>query len=105
MGCFCGHFNTLRPFPAPSFIFQYDQSLSPHGQMHEGTVSTSLGLPGIPSISEDLMVARDLQLLAYSGSRLHLANISTAGSVHRIRLAKEAGPAGYGFRSRLELGF
>jgi dihydroorotase len=71
--------------------FPYDLSIGSQGHMHEGIMSTSLGLPGIPSISEELMVARDLHLLEYTDSRLHLANISAAGSVQRIREAKAAG--------------
>jgi dihydroorotase len=52
--------------------FPYDKSVSPNGQMHEGLTSTSLGLSGIPSMAEELMVQRDLQLLEYANSRLHL---------------------------------
>ncbi len=62
-----------------------------NGQMHEGEVSTSLGLPGIPAIAEELMVRRDLHLLEYTGSRLHLSNLSTAGAVQMVREAKKRG--------------
>ncbi len=71
--------------------FPYDKSVSPHGQMHEGLTSTSLGLSGIPSMAEELMVQRDVQLLAYADSRLHLHNISTEGSVEMVRKAKKKG--------------
>lgn len=67
------------------------KSLAQYGLMHEGVVSTQMGLPGIPAIAEDLIVARDLELLAYTESRLHIAGISTATSVERIRAAKKAG--------------
>lgn len=70
-----------------------DDTIAPGGQMHEGLMSTMLGMRGIPSLAEELMVERDLRLLAYTESRLHLANISTAGSVARIRAAKQAGLA------------
>lgn len=68
-----------------------DKAIAGHGQMHEGVVSTTLGLPGIPSLSEEMMVMRDLNLLEYTGSRLHVFNISTAGSVELIREAKRKG--------------
>lgn len=68
-----------------------DLEISGHGQVHEGAVSTALGLPGIPAIAEEMMVQRDLQLLEYTGSRLHLANLSTAGAVQLVRQAKQKG--------------
>jgi len=68
-----------------------DATLAGHGQIHEGEMSTLLGMPGIPALAEELMVARDLQLLAYTDSRLHFSNISTAGAVAQIRAAKAAG--------------
>jgi len=71
--------------------FPNDQSLSAKGQMNESTVSTQLGLKGIPSIAEELMVARDLMLCAYAESRIHFSTISTAGSVDLIRKAKAQG--------------
>jgi dihydroorotase len=68
-----------------------DKSTSPHGQMHEGVVSTSLGLPAIPSMAEEMMVQRDLHLVRYSDSRLHFHNLSAARSVALVRQAKEQG--------------
>lgn len=68
-----------------------DKAIATDGQMHEGYVSTSLGLKGIPNLAEELMVERDLRLLEYTGSKLHIANISTAGAVERIRHAKAKG--------------
>ena len=68
-----------------------DKAIAPHGEIHEGEVSTSLGLSGIPSMAEELMVQRDLQLLTYADSRLHFHNISTAGAVTYIREAKKQG--------------
>ena len=61
------------------------------GQVHEGEASTALGLRGIPAIAEELMVQRDLQLLEYADSRLHLSNLSTAGAVQMVREAKQKG--------------
>ena len=68
-----------------------DLELNRGGQMHEGPVSTRLGLPGIPGLSEDVMVARDLLLSEFTGGRLHVAHISTARSVDLVRQAKSAG--------------
>lgn len=71
--------------------FPFDKTLTVDGQMHEGEVSTSLGLPGLPALSEEIMVQRDIQLVAYSGARLHLFSISSAGAVDLIRKAKAKG--------------
>ncbi len=68
-----------------------DKSLAAGGVMNEGTVSTKVGLPGIPASAEESMVARDLQLAGATGGWLHVAHVSTAGSVELIRRAKEKG--------------
>jgi dihydroorotase len=68
-----------------------DFSLSRNGAMNEGFVSTSMGLMGIPSIAEEIMVYRDLALAEYTGCPLHLAHISTRESINLIRLAKQKG--------------
>ena len=68
-----------------------DLDLSGAGLMNEGPVSTRLGMRGIPSAAEEIMVARDILLAELTGSRLHLAHISTAGSVALIREAKKRG--------------
>ncbi|MFL5741155.1 MAG: dihydroorotase [Flavisolibacter sp.] len=68
-----------------------DRSISANGLMNEGVVSTRLGLPGKPAIAEELMVSRDIELTSYTGSRLHITGISTAGSVDLIRKAKSEG--------------
>ncbi len=73
------------------FNSPFDKSIAPHGQIHEGVTSTSLGLPGIPSMAEEIMVQRDLQLLEYAQGRLHFHNISTARSVELVRQAKKQG--------------
>ncbi|NUO03452.1 MAG: dihydroorotase [Saprospiraceae bacterium] len=70
-----------------------DNGLAGGGQMHEGIISTSLGLRGISSTAEELMVQRDLFLAEYTGSKLHLTNISTARSVDMVRQAKQRGLA------------
>ncbi len=68
-----------------------DLELSGQGAMNEGAVCTKLGLRGIPRAAEEIMVARDIVLAELTGSRLHLAHISTAGSVALIREAKKRG--------------
>lgn len=71
----------------------HHKTIAAGGQMHEGVMSTSLGLKGLPAMAEDLMVQRDLSLLEYSGGRLHIHLVSTARSVSMIRAAKQAGQA------------
>ncbi|HRF26058.1 MAG TPA: dihydroorotase, partial [Ferruginibacter sp.] len=68
-----------------------ERSLSAHGLMHEGIVSTRLGLPGKPAIAEEIMIARDIELLRYTGSALHLTGISTRKGLQLIRDAKSEG--------------
>lgn len=61
------------------------------GVMHEGLVSLQLGLRGLPAAAEEVMVFRDLTLARLTGGRLHIAHVSTAGSVELIRRAKKDG--------------
>ena len=68
-----------------------DSSLSAKGVMHEGSVSTELGLRGIPRAAEDVMTGRDIALAELTGCRLHIAHVSTYGSVELIRAAKARG--------------
>jgi dihydroorotase len=68
-----------------------DAMLSAKGVMHEGVVSTELGLRGIPRAAEDVMTARDIALAELTGGRLHIAHVSTAGSVRLVRDAKARG--------------
>ena len=68
-----------------------EKSLSADGQMNEGYYSTFLGLRGIPPESEQIGVFRDLCLAEKTGARLHLAHLSTAGSVELVRTAKRRG--------------
>ena len=68
-----------------------DLALSKNGVMAEGRISSRLGLPGIPAAAEESMIARDIALAELTGGRLHVAHVSTAGSVPLIRQAKERG--------------
>lgn len=68
-----------------------DKSLSEGGVLHEGRASSLLGLKGIPSVSEELLVARDAILAESLGARVHIAHVSVKGSVRELRAAKERG--------------
>ena len=68
-----------------------DKNLSAGGLMNEGYYATILGLPGIPAIAEDVMVARDILIAEYTRTRIHIAHVSTAGAVRLIRDAKARG--------------
>ena len=68
-----------------------DRSISCNGVMAEGTVATHLGLDGIPAAAEEAMLARDIALAEATGGWLHVAHLSTAGSVPLVREAKSRG--------------
>ena len=68
-----------------------DLTLSQGGVMNEGPVASRLGLKGIPAAAEEKMVTRDIGLARSTGGRLHIAHVSTAGSVDIIRRAREEG--------------
>lgn len=76
---------------APIITHAEDASLSKNGAMHEGEISTRLGLAGIPDISEDIATIRDLKLAEYTGGKLHLAHISTRGSLAALEAALRRG--------------
>jgi dihydroorotase len=68
-----------------------DSHLTKDGLMNEGATSTLLGLRGIPSIAEEIMVYRDIALARFTGGRVHIAHISTANGVELVRQAKAEG--------------
>ena len=78
-------------FGLPVISHCEDTHLAAHGVMHEGRVSTELGLRGIPAQAEDIMVARDIALAELTGGRLHIAHVSTAGAVRLVHDAKARG--------------
>ena len=80
-----------RTFGIPVADHCEDPTLSAGGAMHEGIVSTRLGLKGIPAAAEEIMVARDILLAEHTGGHIHLCHMSTRGSVDLIRRAKEKG--------------
>jgi len=80
-----------RAFDLPVIDHCEDLNLSAGGDMHEGVESVRLGLGGIPSASEDIMVARDLLLAELTGARFHVAHLSTSRSVEMVAFAKSRG--------------
>ncbi|MBI3949737.1 MAG: dihydroorotase, partial [Acidobacteria bacterium] len=68
-----------------------DMHLSGNGVMHEGYYSTTLGLRGIPAAAEEVQVARDVILAGTTGAHVHIAHLSTAGSLELVRQAKRKG--------------
>jgi dihydroorotase len=80
-----------RTFGIPVADHCEDPTLSTGGAMHEGIVSTRLGLKGVPAAAEEIMVARDILLAELTGGHVHLCHMSTRGSVELIRRAKEKG--------------
>ena len=68
-----------------------DASIAGSGLINEGIISTQLGLPGIPAIAEELMVSRDIELVKYTGSKLHFTGVTTAKSLELIKAAKDEG--------------
>jgi len=83
--------NYSKSFNIPVICHSEEPTLSAKGHMNEGLVSTRLGVRGIPVIAEDIAVSRDLLLAEYTGARVHIAHVSTAGSVRLIREAKSRG--------------
>jgi dihydroorotase len=80
-----------RMFELPVVVHEEDRSLAGGGAMNEGAVSLRLGLRGIPAAAEEVMLARDLALTRLTEGRLHVAHVSTAGSVALLREAKAQG--------------
>ncbi len=68
-----------------------DEAIAGHAAMHEGEVSTLLGMKGIPALAEELMIARDLYLAEYTNSKIHFSTVSATRSVELIRQAKQRG--------------
>ena len=68
-----------------------EPDLAAGGHMHEGWMSTRLGIPGVPDIAEAVMIARDIALAEYTGGHIHIAHISTAKGVELVRRGKEIG--------------
>jgi dihydroorotase len=78
-------------FDALVFSYPEDTAIAGKAKVNEGEISTLLGMKGIPSLAEELMIARDLYLAEYTGSKIHFSTISTTRSVELIREAKRKG--------------
>ncbi len=81
----------VRAFDGIIIQMPDDKSIGTHGLMNEGIISTRLGLPGKPAIAEEMMVARDIELAAYTESKLHFTGISSKKSLALIQKAKMDG--------------
>jgi dihydroorotase len=81
----------IKPIGIPLIDHPEDLSLSKTGYMNEGVASVKLGLNGIPQTAESVAVARDIMIAGETGSRLHLAHLSTRYSIELIRWAKKMG--------------
>src|SRR6202042_1002903 len=68
-----------------------DSSISPNGLIHEGIISSRLGLPGKPMMSEELIIARDIKLARYAQSRIHFTGVTSPKSLEYIRRGKYSG--------------
>ena len=79
----------VQGFDGLIFSFPFEKSICPEGQIHEGLISTNYGLEGIPALSEEIMLKRDLKLLEYTGGKMHVPCISTKESVELINEAKK----------------
>ncbi|HEX8384557.1 MAG TPA: dihydroorotase [Rubricoccaceae bacterium] len=80
-----------RTVGVPILAHEEDLTLNPHGHMNEGTVATRLGLPGIPGLAEEAMIARDALLAEFTGGHVHVCHISTARAVQLVREAQARG--------------
>ena len=81
----------MQPIDAQLIVHAEDKYLSQGGQMNEGKTSTMLGLKGIPKLSEQIIVERDLSILEYTGGKIHFAHISSPKSLELIKDAKRKG--------------
>ena len=81
----------VQDFNGVVIAYALDEKIKGKGVVHEGPVSTKLGLKGIPALAEELQIARNLFLLEYTGCKMHLPTVSTGKSVQLIREAKAKG--------------
>ena len=81
----------IKSFDGTLIQLPVEKSIGTYGLVNEGIVSTQMGLPGIPSIGEHIIIKRDIDLLRYTESKLHITGISTAESLALIKEAKAEG--------------
>jgi len=92
-GVFLKALQYVKAFDGVLIQIPIDKTIAANGLMHEGIVSTQMGLPGLPAVAEELMVKRDIDLLRYTNSKLHITGVSSATTVDLIRAAKKEGLA------------
>lgn len=90
-GLFLKALQYVKTFDGVIIQLPQDKSINASGLMNEGIVSTRMGLQGIPAIAEELLVARDIELLRYTQSKLHITGITTRKSVELIKAARAEG--------------
>jgi dihydroorotase len=78
-------------YDRPVIQHAQDMPMTKGGAMNEGYTATRLGIPGMPPVAEDAVLARDIQITKYTGARYHLAHMSTAGATAMMRAAKAEG--------------
>jgi dihydroorotase len=88
-GLFLKALQYVKAFDGVLIQLPADRSIGKFGLMNEGIMSTRLGLPGIPTLGEEIMVSRDIELAKYTNSKLHITGISTAKSLSLIENAKQ----------------
>lgn len=81
----------LQKFDGILFDHAYDPLLGIFGQMHEGLISTKLGMKGIPNLAEDVAIQRNLEIIRYTGGRVHFQTVNTPKGIDLIRKAKAEG--------------
>ena len=92
-GVFLKALQYVKAFDGVLIQIPIDKTIAANGLMHEGITSTQMGLPGLPAVAEELMVKRDIDLLRYTNSKLHITGVSSATTVDLIRAAKKEGLA------------
>jgi dihydroorotase len=90
-GLFVKALQYIKAFDGVLIQVPVDKTIGAGGLMHEGIISTQLGLPGIPALAEEIMIKRDIELLQYTQSKLHLTGISTEKSLDLIKAARKQG--------------
>lgn len=90
-GLFLKALQYVKAFDGVLIQIPIDKSIGAGGLINEGIISTQLGLPGIPAISEETIIKRDIDLARYTGSKLHITGVSTKTSIDLIAQAKQEG--------------
>jgi len=81
----------VKSFDGTVIQIPEDKSIGANGLINEGIISTQLGLPGKPTIAEEILIARDIKLARYADSKLHFTGVSSAKSLEYIKRAKDGG--------------